>query len=307
MPGRASEWLLALNEAPDDPALRARFDDWLAASPDHARDWEEMERTYRLMGMTAPVFRREWAAPFPRPRPPAVRRFMPAMAALAAACLALVFAPGLMLRLEADVVTATAETRMVRLDDGSVAHLAPRSALDVAFGKGERRVRLLKGEAFFEVVPDAARPFRVAAGNAEATVLGTAFDVRRHGGETWVGVRHGHVRMDGSQVSEHLHAGDWASLGPAGDMARGRRPPEQMAAWTQGELVARNESVAGVIDAIRPYYGGVIVLRGEALARQPLTGVYRLSDPAEAVRAIAETQGAAVYRISPWVLVVSGE
>lgn len=308
-PVRASEWLLALNEAPRDAALHARFRAWLAASPDHARDWEEMERTYRLMGMTVPAFRRRWAAPAAFGRPG--RRFAAAAVVMAAACVALVLAPGMLLRLRADTVTATAETRVLRLEDGSSIRLAPRSAVDVAFAGDERRVRLLAGEAFFEVTPDASRPFVVSAGMVDTTVLGTAFDVRRGGAETWVGVRRGHVRVKDAAaappVSVDLQAGDWVGLGMGGMAAQGHLPPDQMAAWTQGDLIVRDAPVAGVIDAIRPYYRGVIVLNGEKLARQPLTGVYRLSDPVEAVRAIAETQGAEMRRFSPWLLVVSGD
>lgn len=308
-PVRASEWLLALNEAPQDAALHARFQTWLAASPDHARDWEEMERTYRLMGMTVPAFRQQWAAAPAAWRPG--RRVVTAAAIVAAACLALVFAPEALLRLQADTLTATAETRVLRLEDGSSIHLAPRSAVDVAFSGNERRVRLLAGEAFFEVTPDASRPFVVSAGMVETTVLGTAFDVRRGDGQTWVGVRRGHVRVeDGGAappVSVDLLAGDWVGLDRGGEAARGHLPADRMAAWTRGDLIVRDAPVADVIAAIRPYYRGVIVLNGEKLARQPLTGIYRLSDPVEAVRAIAETQGAEMRRFSPWLLVVSGE
>ncbi len=55
------------------------------------------------------------------------------------------------------------ELRSLTLEDGTQVRLGPESALGVDFTAGERRVRLLKGEAFFDVVPNAARPFRVAA------------------------------------------------------------------------------------------------------------------------------------------------
>ncbi len=60
-PRRASEWLAALLERPDDLALRRRFDAWLAADPVHRADWAEMARTYEVMGRTAPQHRGEWA------------------------------------------------------------------------------------------------------------------------------------------------------------------------------------------------------------------------------------------------------
>lgn len=305
IPERASEWLLALTEAPDDRALQRRFQAWLAADPAHARDWREMENTYRLMGMTMPVLRAQWDRPSRR-RPLAF-----AAALLVAACVALVAAPGLLLRFQADSLTAVAETRMLTLPDGSTVHMAPDSAVTVDYTADQRRVRLLAGEAFFEVAPDAARPFVVTAGSVETMVLGTAFDVRRGASGTWVGVQRGHVRVTDTAAApgraEDLRAGDWVGMAPGGEASRGRLPPEQVAAWTQGDLIVQGATVADAVAALRPYFRGVVVLRGDILARQPLTGLYRLSDPAEALRAIAEAQGARVRDFSPWLLVISGE
>lgn len=305
IPERASEWLLALSEAPDDRALRRRFQAWLAADPTHARDWQEMENTYRLMGLTMPVLRAQWDRPTRR-RPLAM-----AAALLVAACVALVAVPGLLLRLQADCLTAVAETRLLRLPDGSTVHMAPDSAVAVEYTAEQRRVRLLAGEAFFEVTPDAAHPFVVAAGTVETTVLGTAFDVRRGSSGTWVGVQRGHVRVADTVAApgraEDLRAGDWVGMAPAGEASRGRLPPEQVAAWIQGDLIVQGATVADVVAALRPYFRGTIVLRGDILARQPLTGLYRLSDPVEALRAVAEAQGARVRSFSPWLLVISGE
>jgi transmembrane sensor len=102
---------------------------------------------------------------------------MVGLAALAAAaCLAFVFGGNLMLRIEADHMTATAEQRRVQLADGTVVLLAPESAIDVVYGAGTRRVRLLKGRAYFDVAAD-RRPFVVQAGEVEARDIGTAFDI----------------------------------------------------------------------------------------------------------------------------------
>ncbi len=63
-------------------------------------------------------------------------------------------------------------------------------------------------------------------------------------------------------------------------------PADQVASWMQGQLVVKNRPVGEVVDALRPYFDGLVVLRGTALADQPLTGVYNLSDPVEALRAV---------------------
>lgn len=64
------------------------------------------------------------------------------------------------------------------LEDSTVVWLNSASELHypVAFGNGVRRV-VLKGEAYFQVKADKNRPFVVAVGGLDITVLGTEFNV----------------------------------------------------------------------------------------------------------------------------------
>ena len=326
-PRRASEWLAALLERPDDLALRRRFDAWLAVDPVHRADWAEMARTYEVMGRTAPQHRGEWvgwAATRERPRrlphvtrPAQVasvthrigrRLAFGAIAAGIAAAIALLIFPMLRWQFIADHVTATAEVKSITLADGSTVRLAPQSAIDIAYADGTRDVRLLEGTAFFEVKRDPNRPFKVEANAVETTVLGTAFEVRTESEDTRVAVRQGTVRVarsDGTHP-EMLKAGDWVSVAPTGAVARGRQPTKQVAAWMQGHLVVKDRSVADVVDALRPYYRGVVIVRGETLGKQPVTGLYDLTNPIAALKAIADAVGAETYQLSPWVLVIEG-
>jgi transmembrane sensor len=227
-----------------------------------------------------------------------------------AAYLAFVFVPGFLLRLQADHVTSIAELRSFGLDDGSVVRLGPDSAIEVGQADGGRRVRLLKGEAFFEVTPDSARPFRVVVRDVETTVLGTAFNVRFAGEGAEVAVRSGLVRVDRAaarrSVAERLAPGDWVQVGWTGRVQRGAIPPEEVAPWLHGQIVARDRPLADVVDELRRYYGGAIIAAGGALAGRRVTGVYNLSDPVAALRAIVGAHGGSVRQVSPWLLVVVG-
>src|SRR5262249_26695614 len=50
--------------------------------------------------------------------------------------------------------------------------------VSVLFTAGERRVRLEKGEAHFQVAKNPARPFIVSAGAVDVRAVGTAFNVK---------------------------------------------------------------------------------------------------------------------------------
>ncbi|MPZ31174.1 MAG: DUF4880 domain-containing protein [Rhodospirillales bacterium] len=310
----ATGWLIALREEPDDGALRARFDAWLVASPANQTAWSETRHVDELIGRARPALGAH-AQPTPVDLGSARRRWRPRRLAVAAAafaiaaCVLLVFTPGILLWFQAAHTTSTAELRLLRLEDGSVVQLGPASAIDMTFVPAERRVRLLKGEAFFEVVRDAARPFIVESGDVRTTVLGTSFEVRLSSEGTDVAVRSGLVRVavdgPGPPVSEQLAAGDRLRIGSVGQVERSRGAPDEAAAWLQGQIVARDRSVADIVDELGRYHRGTILIADDTLARERVTGVYNLADPRAALRAVASAHGATVREITPWLTVFS--
>src|SRR5687767_7813080 len=105
----ATQWLIAMQEQPEDTTLRNGFEAWRAAAPEHAAAWTETELLDGLIAANA-------SSPIPvTPR----RRKRPLVFAAAAfasaACLVLVLFPGLITRLSADAATGTAEIRNVTL------------------------------------------------------------------------------------------------------------------------------------------------------------------------------------------------
>jgi transmembrane sensor len=100
--------------------------------------------------------------------------------------------------------TAVGELSTFHLADGSVVTLSTDSAVKVNPWDRERRLTLLRGQAFFKVAKDAARPFVVAVGDKLVTAVGTAFDVRLDPGRLSVTLLEGRVRI----------AGPWARGAP---------------------------------------------------------------------------------------------
>jgi transmembrane sensor len=318
----ATDWLILLQDDPDDAETRDCFGAWFSASAVNAAAWAETRHVAAIIGATPAAHSEYWmdltdarpstagmpVAPARKPRRYG-RRITVAVMAAATACLAILAAPNILLRLQADHVAGTAEVRTVRLEDGSTVSLSAGSAIDVAYSGQERRVRLLRGEAYFEVRRDPAHPFRVAARDVTTTVLGTGFEVSLKDEGPVVAVRHGLVRVDypGSvpPVSENLAAGQRISLLWAGGSERGQVRPEKIAAWTQRKLIVSDRPVSEVIDDLRPWYSGVILTTGARLGSERVTGVYNLDDPSAALIALAQAHGATVRRISPWIMVIS--
>ena len=298
----AMDWLMRVRGAPADATLRARVEAWVAADPDHARAWDQARRAWQMLG--------EVPAAMP-PKAPVRHRTVPgrtvmAVAALAA-CLLLVFAPSLSLRLEADHATGTAEIRRVVLEDGTVVHLGPESALRFRFSAQGRSVSLLEGEAFFEVARDPAHPFTVEAEGVTSTVLGTAFDVRIAEHTLSVAVRSGIVAVGRSGVpARRLEAGDRITVNRAtSDAVLDRVPADDVAGWRDGPLFFADATVAEVVEELRRYQPGWIVIADDALAAERVTGLYDPRDPDRALRALVRPAGGQVHEITPLLRVLT--
>lgn len=321
----ATEWLILLQEEPDDDSLRRRFDVWRAASPLNEAAWATTRHVFGMVAATSPVHADKWGPFVARQSAPARTRaasvagivdalkrrwLLATMGAAVAAAFALVAAPMALVQLQSDYTTATAAMRLIELQDGSEVTLAPASAIAVSYEAGERRVRLLRGEAFFQVKPDKERPFRVVAGDVQALVVGTSFDVRWESGGISVAVQEGIVQVGASEgaftATERLEAGQAVKIARKGEIRRGDEPPHLIAGWRQGQLFAQDRSLRDAVDELRRYWGGAIVLTDGALGDLRITGAYNLDDPEEALRGMARAHGAKVRRVTPWVLVVSG-
>ena len=325
----ATDWLIRLQETPEDTALRREFETWRQQRPANAAAWAETQRVSAAMRRGKPRHAGQWrpaldklrgqtraghalAKPVPPPRAEARRpgRRLIRFSAVAALLLVAVnLGPDWLRAWQADFSTGTAETRTLTLADGSRVTLAPESALKIAYTPAGRDLRLLAGRAFFEVAAHAGRPFRVTAGAVNVTVLGTGFSMRRNDEGIGVAVQHGQVRVAHNsalpRVAEDLGVGETLRLSWSGQAERGATPVEQIAAWRERWLIARDRPLAEVVDELRPYYSGKIIITSAALAAGAVTGVYNLNEPALALGAIARAHNAAVHRVTPWLIFIS--
>lgn len=111
----------------------------------------------------------------------------------------LIIRPGAQDAVAWQVVSNTGhDVQKVTLPDSSSVWLTPHSELRYA---AEHRTVLLNGEAYFEVRPHAAKPFRVETGEVQTLVLGTHFNIESYGDEaaTRVSLTDGKIAVTAAQ------------------------------------------------------------------------------------------------------------
>lgn len=90
------------------------------------------------------------------------------------------------------------------LPDGSQVWLNAASSLHypTQFTDGERKVEL-SGEAYFDIVKDDRKPFKVVAGKQTITVLGTAFNVKAYTDEPYIKTTliEGRIKLESPRVN----------------------------------------------------------------------------------------------------------
>ncbi len=307
----ASEWLVKMSERALSPQERAQFEGWLAADPEHQRVYRAQQRAWiaiaalphlldeTLAGTGWSAHRegqeedRAAALVVVRPRPrPQRRRRMWAVAIAACLLLAAIGAWSRwvpMMPFGPQVhETSIARVKDITLEDGSLITLGASSRIAVDFSAHERRVTLLRGEAFFEVARDTARSFFVVADATEVRVVGTKFDVHRGIGSVRVSVLEGRVEVTRARPAARpqtprtaapkrvLGAGEAVMADGAGALAK----PDpvnlpDVGAWRSGRLVYVDARLRDIVADVNRYYGGSIEIADPRVGDLQLTTTFR--------------------------------
>jgi transmembrane sensor len=298
--GQATLWVVRLTSGETTAEERLAFQRWRDESPAHAAALAEARRLWLSMGPALEPAGRHQRAALWRARPPR-------LVAVAASIVACVFVGAHYVDNSShDYVTGAGERRTVDLSDGTQVLLNSRSALDVSFKDGVRKVTLVRGEAYFDVAHDAARPFTVAAGDGRVRDIGTAFSVRREGDGATVVVARGKVEVDPvAPGGPHpvLSVNQEVAYGGAEPAAVRTVDASRELSWVRGQLILENRSLADSIQAIDRYYSGRLVLINSGAGARRINAVVDLNRIDDWLTALEKTHTAKVIRLGSLVLV----
>lgn len=170
-------------------------------------------------------------------------------------------------------VLTTNQKQTRTLPDGTIVTLNRGSRLSYpqAFS-GDSREVTLTGEAFFEVTPDPAKPFRINAKGTTVQVLGTSFSVRAYDENVKVAVQTGKVKFTAKQKEVILIKNETAAFDAAGDTIR--KLPKldaNLFAYKTGQLKFKNERLGDIVQTISDVYQADVRLGNPRLQNCRLT------------------------------------
>lgn len=311
---QAEYWVVRLASGAITQGEMATFEAWLSASPDHraAFDrerslWQGLEGQEAAFASAPPAQRlrsprRSAGRPWVRRHP--VRT---ALGTIAASLALLLAAPDAMIHLRADAIADVGKTRVLALPDGSTAMLDSGAAVAVHFDKGERRIELLRGGAWFDVKHGDARPFRVAALGGVTEDIGTAFEVGQRGDMVHVGVTAGVVRVSSPEggnekIVRRLGRVRYAKGGPVEAMEPGTAT--EIAAWRRGLIIIQNQPLGDAIAEVARYRPGMTINLADTSGTAPVSGVFRTDAPDEALQALASMAGLRVATLPAGIAIL---
>lgn len=213
------------------------------------------------------------------------RALLLACASAAATLTLIVLVPGLLTKAGNTYATARGEQRQVALADGSRMAINTDSEVSVRFSGLERRVELDRGEAYFDVAKDAARPFIVRAGTSEVRAVGTRFSVRVLGGLTSVVVVEGLVSVaptvETGQGRVRLGQGDRAVVSPkpgASAVDVSQVDADRATAWLGGYLDFDDATLSSVVAEVNRYALRPLRIEDESLRTIRLSARFKVGD-----------------------------
>lgn len=188
--------------------------------------------------------------------------------------------------------TTNGETYQIVLSDGTKVWLNAASALQYSANLGERgmrKVKLLAGEAYFEVAKDKKRPFIVETPTQKVEVLGTQFNINSYAdeGATTTTLAEGSVKvaaLDSKLRSTAiLRPGEQSVLGKG--MFKVQEADLQTAlAWKDGKIYFRDAPIQEVLRQVGRWYNIQIEYEGEPTKEVFNGGIKRTASLASVLR-----------------------
>lgn len=279
----ALRWVMLVTSSEATEADARMAAAWRAQGPAHDAAFREaaaLQRLVRATGLPPPSGQ---VVPFPQrrlttARPPSRRAVMFGGGGIAAGLAGwMIIRPPMGLwpslaELTADHHTGVGQRQHFTLARGTSFELNGRSAVSIADqGRG---LDLVDGEVFVTLQGDASAPLTIRAGDLTVALHGGGLDVRTSARETCATCLGGVATARVGDSPIRLAAGQAVTMRAGGPASVAAVDPTTADAWRRGLLIFQDTPLAEAVEAINRYRNGRIILANDALAEQPVNGIY---------------------------------
>lgn len=178
-----------------------------------------------------------------------------------------------------ELISQRGERKTFPLADGTIVYLNSESKLiyPKVFSETSREVEIT-GEAYFSVISEKERVFKVTSGNTVTVVTGTEFNIRNRDDKVNVVVAKGSVKtyLKNSDEGIGLKRGQMVSYSKRDGFSKPVAVNlDQLLAWRSNKFSFNHAPLRQVIREIERYYNIDIVAGNDSLLNRKLTGVFK--------------------------------
>ena len=163
------------------------------------------------------------------------------------------------------------------------------------FGSKERKIEMISGEAYFEVIHNPSAPFRVATPHGIVEDLGTHFNINTYGDESAekTTLLEGSISIKSKNQKVVLQPGQQALIDNKRDtdpIAISTADLEEAVAWKNGLFLFNNENLESIMRKISRWYNVKVEYQDQAVKKEIFLGsVSRLKNASEVINMLEKT------------------
>ena len=292
----AAAWVAKCHDGRGGAEMEEGLEAWLEASEDHRRAFRRMEQAWERAGAIRMRARRD-GADMARHTRFRWRFVVPTGVAAVAAVVLLVHGWR-----EDGAATRVGQQRTQALPDGTRVLLNTDTRIEVSYDERARRVRLVHGEAWFDVSHRPTWPFLVSVDGEEIRALGTSFIVRHdeahelsvtlvEGRISVAPVAGGEGATSQTETPQVMAPGQRLTLSDHHAPAIDRPELARITAWRRGQVDFDDTPLRDAANEMNRYSKTHVVVAAADAARLRIGGVFHAGDSDEFVRVVTAAFG----------------
>jgi ferric-dicitrate binding protein FerR (iron transport regulator) len=191
----------------------------------------------------------------------------------------------------------------IKLDDGSDIWLSSGTNLVIDQNENGEMVAKLDGEAYFKLIPNPSRNFRVDLGNFQVKDIGTSFNIRAYQSEQNIV-----TTLEEGQIDLLKNSGELILSVKPGELVRYAKQSNQMqvnqqdpsivTAWKDGKFVFIDQPLAEICRELENWYNIEIQIEDRKLAETRYTSVVKRTTTVQMVLKILAVTDQIKYEIT---------